>query len=165
MGWTHTGNVTASIFTGSMHIRRLLMEGHRHTATGYATQQDEYARIIKYYNKSPIEVQSSCPPYGICFCEWFDVLLSISSLSAYCRIFVKIDIALLYGLGNCIISICINIILLCTWGSFIFVGELLCKINFLVFHFRALVVRKGNKINKIIGLEIIDRLLIFFVNQ
>lgn len=134
MGWTHTGNVTASIFTGSMHIRTLLIEGHRHTETGYATQQDEYARIIKYYNKSPIEVQSFCPPYGICFCEWFDVLMSISSRSVYRRIFVEIDIALLYGLGNCIISIYISIILLCTWGSLNCEGggELLCKINFLV---------------------------------
>lgn len=50
-------------------------------------------------------------------------------------------------------------------------GELLCKINFLV-HVRALcetlVVRMGNKINKIIGLEVIDtyifRQSIIFLN-
>lgn len=47
-------------------------------------------------------------------------------------------------------------------------GEIFRKINFLVdvrALGEALVVRKGNKIKKIIGLEIIDRLLIFFVNQ
>lgn len=123
------------------------------------------SRPLKY-------IQSFCPPYGICFCEWFDVLMSISSLSVYRRIFVKIDIALLYGLGNCIISICINIILLCTWGSLNCVGgELLCKINFLVdvrALYEALVVRMGNKMNKIIGLEVINtyifRQSIIFVN-
>lgn len=173
MGWTHTGNVTASIFTGSMHIRTLLIEGHRHTETGYATQQDEYARIIKYYNKSPIEVYNLFVPHtGYAF---------VNDLTCSCQFLLLVSIAAF--LWKSIWHFCMD------WATALFLyvlisycyaregrwtvwgGELLCKINFLV-DVRALcevlVVRMGNKINKIIGLEVIDtyifRQSIIFVN-